>query len=174
MWCVFNKYLLNSLINSLFYFPQNHLCTKQSTGPWSWGWTKQDVCPHPVHSFLFVVVQSLSHAWPFVTPWTAAFQASLAFTISQSLLKLMSLESYNYLILCLPFHLLPSIFPSIRVFSNDSTLRIRGPKHWSFSFSINEYSGLTSIRINWFDLLGTPWNLQGTLKSPLQHHSSKA
>ena len=87
MWCVFNKYLLNSLINSLFYFPQYHICTKQSTGPWSWGWTKQDVCPHPVHSFLFVVVQLLSHAWLFATPWTAAFQASVAFTISQSLLK---------------------------------------------------------------------------------------
>ena len=124
----------------------------------------------------FVFVQSLSHVWLFATPWTAAHQGSLSFTNSQSLLKLMSIESVipsNYLILCLPLLLLPSIFPSIRVFSNESVLRIRGPKHWSFSFSIspsNEYSGLISFRMDWLDLLAT----QGTLKSLLQHHSSKA
>ena len=109
-------------------------------------------------------------------PRTAAFQASLSFTISQSLLKLMSIESVtpsNHLILCHPLLLLPSVFPSIRIFSNLSTLPIRWPKYWSFSFSIspsNEYSGLISFRINWLDLLA----VQGTLKSFLQHHSSKA
>ena len=121
---------------------------------------------------------SLSRVWLFVTPWIAACQASLSFTISQSLLKLMSIESVmpsNHLILCCPLLLLPSIFPSIRVFSNDlgSALCIRWPKYWSFSFSIsssNEYSRLISFRIDWFDLLA----VQGTLKSLLQHHSSKA
>ena len=109
------------------------------------------------------------------TPWTAARQASLSFTISQSLLKLMSIESVipsNHLIFCHPL-LLPSIFPSIRVFSNDSALCIRWPKYWSFSSSIspsNEYSGLISFRMDWFDLCA----VQGTLKSLLQHHSSKA
>ena len=110
------------------------------------------------------VAQSQTCVQLAATPQTVACQASLSFTISQSLLKFMSIESVmlsNHLILYHPLLLLPSIFPSIRVFSNESTLRIRGPKHWSFSFSINEYSGLTSIRINWFDLLGTPWNLQG-------------
>ena len=112
----------------------------------------------------------------FVIPWTAACQASLSFTISQSLLKLMSTESMmpsNHLILCCPLLLLPSIFPSIRVFSNESTLHIKWPKYWSFSFSIspfNEYSGLISFRIDWFDLLA----VQGTRKSLLQHHSSNA
>ena len=111
----------------------------------------------------------------FVIPWTAAHQASLSFTISQMLLKLMSTESVmlsNHLILCHPLLLLPSIFPSIRVFSKESTLRIRWPKYWSFSFSIspsNEYSGLISFRIDWFDLLA----VQETLKSLLQHHTSK-
>ena len=115
-------------------------------------------------------VQSLSHVRLFVTPWTAAHQASLFVTNSQSLLKLMSIESVissNHLILCRPL-LPPSIFPSIRVFSNESVLRIRWPKCWSFSFSIspsNEYSGLM-----WLDLLA----VQGTLKSLLQHHSSQA
>ena len=123
----------------------------------------------------FVVVQSLSHVWFFVTPWTAACQAFLSFSVSWSLLKLMSIESVmasNHLILCHPLLLLPSIFPSIRVFSNESTLPIRWPKYWSFSFIIspsNEYSGLTSLQIGWFDLLA----VQGTLKS-LQHHSMKA
>ena len=120
-------------------------------------------------------VQSLSHVWLFATPWTAARQASLSFTISQSLLKLMSIDSVmpsNHLILCHPLLLPPSIFPRIRVFSNESALRIRWPKYWSFSFSIspsNEYLGLISIRIEWLDLLA----VQGTLKSLLQHHSSK-
>ena len=108
-----------------------------------------------------------------MTPWTAARQASLSITNSQSLLKFMSIESVmpsNGLILCHPLLLLPSIFPSIRVFSNESALRIRWPKDWSFSVSpSNEYSGLISFRIDWFDLLA----VQGTLKSLLQHHSSK-
>ena len=124
----------------------------------------------------FFVVQSLSCVWLFVTPLTAVCQASLSFTISQSLLKLMSIESVmpsSHLILCCPLLFLPSIFPSIRVFSNESALRIRWPKYWSFSFRIspsNEYSGLISFRMNWFDLLG----VQGTLNSLLQHLSSKA
>ena len=111
-----------------------------------------------------------------MTPWTAACQASLSISNSQSLLKLISIESVmpsNHLIFCYPLLLLPSIFPSIRVFSNESVLRIRWPKCWSFSFSIspsNEYSGLISFRIDWLDIL----TVQGTLKSLLQHHSSKA
>ena len=106
-----------------------------------------------------IIVQLLSHVQLFVTPWTAANQGSLSFTISQSLLKLMSIESVissNHLILCCPLLFLPSVFPSIRVFSDESTLHIRWPKYWSFSFSIspsNEYSGLISFRIDWFDLL---------------------
>ncbi|KAB0337006.1 hypothetical protein FD755_025778 [Muntiacus reevesi] len=120
-------------------------------------------------------VQSLSHIRLFVTPWTAAQQASLSITNSWSLLKLMTIESVmpsNYLILCRSLLLSPSIFPSIRVFSNESVLCIRWPKYWRFSFSIspsNEYSGLISIRIDWFDLLA----VQGILKSLLQHHGSK-
>ena len=112
----------------------------------------------------------------FATPWNAARQASLSITNSRSLLKLSSIELVmpcNHLILCHPLLLLPSIFPSIRVFPNKSLLRIRWPKYWSFSFSIspsNEYSGLISFRIDWFDLLA----IQGTLKSLLQHHTSKA
>ena len=125
---------------------------------------------------MFISVQFLSHVRLFVTPWTVAHQASLSFTISQSLLKLMSTELVmpsDHLILCQPLLLLPSIFPSIRVFPNESVLLIRWPKYWSFSFSIspsNEYSGLISFRADWFDLLA----VQGTLKSLLQHHSSKA
>ena len=124
----------------------------------------------------FSSVQLLSRVWLFVTPWTAALQASLSITISQSLLKLMCIESvmpYNHLILCFPLILPPSISPSIRVFSNESVLRIRWPKYWSFSFSIspsNEHPGLISFRMDWLDLLA----VQGTHKSPLQHHSSKA
>ena len=124
----------------------------------------------------FQSVQSLSHVQLLVTPWTAARQASLSITNSQSLHKLMSIELVmpsNYPILCCPLLLLPSIFPSIRVFSNEAILRIKWPKDWSFSFSIcpsNEYSGLISFRIDWFDLLA----IQGTLKNLLQHHSSKA
>ena len=124
----------------------------------------------------FSSVQSLSCVQLFVTPWTGALQASLPITNSWSLLKLMSIEIVmpsNCLILCCPLLLLPSIFPSIRVFSNESVLPIRWPEYWSFSFSIspsNEYLGLISFRIDWFDFLA----LQGTLKSLLQHHSSKA
>ena len=121
-------------------------------------------------------IQSLSCVQLFVTSWTAAHQASLSITNSQSLLKLRSIESVmpsNHLILCHPLLLSPSIFPSIRVFSNESVLHIRWPKYWSFSFSIspfNEYSGLISFRIDWLDLLA----VQGTFQSRLQHHSSKA
>jgi len=119
-----------------------------------------------------VVVKSLSHVQLFATPWTAAHQASLSFTVSRSLLKLMSIESVmptNHLVLCHP--LLPSIFPSIRVFSNESALCIKWPKYWSFSInSSNEYSALISFRIDCLDLLA----VQGTLKSLLQHHSSKS
>ena len=124
----------------------------------------------------FSSVQSLSCVWLFVTPWIAAYQASLSITNSQSLLELMSIElvmALNSLILCHPLLLLPSIFPSIRVFSKESVICIQWPKYWSFSFSIspsNEYSGLVSFRIDWFDLLV----IHGTLKNPLQHHSSKA
>ena len=121
-------------------------------------------------------VQSLSCVRLFVTPWSAARQASLSITNSRSLLKLMSIESvmpFNHLILCRPLLFLPSVFPSIRVFSNGSLLPIRWPKYWSFSFSIspsNEYSGRISFRTDWLDLLA----VQGTLKSLLQHHRSKA
>ena len=124
----------------------------------------------------FSSVQSLSRVWLFATPWTSARQASLSITNSQSFLKLMSMESVmpsNHLIFCRPLFLLPPIFPSIRAFSNESVLCIRWPKYCSFSFSISpsyEYSGLISFRIDWFDLLA----VQATLKSLLQHHSSKA
>ena len=125
---------------------------------------------------MFVVVQSLSCVRLLATPWTAACQATPCVTISQSLLKLTSIESVmpsNHLIFCRPLFLLPSIFPSIRIFSNELALRIRCPKYWSFSFSISpssEYSELISFRMDWLDLLA----VQGTLKSLLQHHSSKA
>ena len=124
----------------------------------------------------FSSVQSLSRVRLFATPWTAACQASLSITNSWSLRKLMSIESVmpsNHLILCHPLLLSLSIFPSIRVFSNESALRIRWPKYCSFSFNIspfNEYSGLISFRMDWLDLLA----VQGTLMSLLQHHSSKA
>ena len=120
-------------------------------------------------------VQLLSRVWLFVTPWTAACQADLSITNSQSLLKLMSIESVmpsNHLILCRPLLFLPSTFPNIRVFSNESVFHIRQPKYWSFSFSIspsNEYSGLISLRTDWFDLA-----VKRTLKSLLQHHNWKA
>ena len=126
-------------------------------------------------SVQFSSVQWLSPVWLFATPRTEARQASLSITNSRSLLKLTSTESVmpsNHLILCCPFLFLPSIFPSIRVFSSESALRIRWPKYWSFSFNIspsNEYSGLISFRMDWLDLLA----VQGTLKSLLQHHSSK-
>ena len=131
-------------------------------------------CQH--HFFSFSSVQSLSRVLLFAAPWTAACQASLSITNSQNLLKLMSIELVmpsNHLILCRPLLLPPSIFSSIRIFSNESVLCIRWPKHWSFSFNISpssEYSGLISFRMDWLDFLA----VQGTLKSLLQQHSSKA
>ena len=122
------------------------------------------------------MVQSCSRVQLFVTPWTAARQASLSITNSTSLLKLMSIESVmpsNHLIICHPLLLLPSVFPRIMVFSKESVLCIRWPKYWSFGFSFspsNEYSGLIAFRMDWLDLLA----VQGTLNSLLQHHSSKA
>ena len=127
-------------------------------------------------SIIIVIVQSLSWVRLFVTPWTAAHQASLSFTISQSSLRLISIELMmpsNHLILCCSLLLLPSIFSSIRIFSKETVLHIRWPKYWSFSFSIspsNEHTGLISFRMDWLDLLA----VQGTLKSLIQHHSSKA
>ena len=134
-------------------------------------YTHSPLTPSPLSS-----VQSLSHVRLFVTPWTAAHQASLSITNSRSSLKFMSIKSVmpsSHLILCHPLLLLPSIFPSIRVFSNESALCIRWPKYWSFVFSIspsNEYAGMISFRMDWLDLLA----VQGILKSLLQHHSSKA
>ena len=125
---------------------------------------------------IFSFSQSLSHVWLFSTPWTAVRQASLCITSSQSLLKYVPIETMmpsNHLILCRPLLLLLSIFPSIRVFSNESVLSIKWPKYWSFSSNIspsNENSGLISFRMDWLDLLA----VQGTLKNLLQHHSSKA
>ena len=130
-------------------------------------------------NFKFSSVQfssSLSCVWLFVTPWIAARQASLSITNSQSSLRLMSIESVmpsSHLILCCPLLLLPTIPPSIRVFANESTLLMRWPNYWSFSFSIipsKEIPGLIAFRMDWLD----PLAVQGTLKSPLQHHSSKA
>ena len=127
-------------------------------------------------SVQFSSVQSLSHVWLFAIPWITARQASLSISNSQSSPKLMSMESvmpFSHLIFCRPLLLLPLIPPSIRVFSNESTLHMRWPKYWSFSFSIspsNEHPGLISFRMDWLDLLA----VQGTLKSLLQHHSSKA
>ena len=148
---------------------KNSLCHLMIWKSW-WGiWAEQSI------SVQFSSVQSLSRVQLFATPWTTAHQASLSITNSWSPLKYMSIESVmpsNYLILCRPLLLLPSIPPSIRVFSNESALRIRWPKYWSFSFSISpskEHPGLISFRMDWLDLLA----VQGTLKS-LQHHSSKA
>ena len=124
----------------------------------------------------FSSVQSLSRVWLFATPWIAARQASLSITNSRSSLRFTSIKSVmpsSHLMFCRPLFLLPPIHPSIRVFSNESTLRIRWPKYWSFSFSIipsKEHLGLISFRMDWLDLLA----VQGTLKSLLQHHSSKA
>ena len=136
------------------------------------------ILPNAIYRFSaqFTSVQSLSRVQLFATPWTAAHQASLSITNSRSSPKPMSIESVmpsNHLILCHPLLLLPSIFPSIRVFSNESVLCIRWPKYWSFSFNMspsNEYSGLISFRMDWLDLLA----VHGTHKSLLQHHSSKA
>ena len=135
---------------------------------------------HPKHlslaKYQFSSVQSLSHVWLFATPWIAARQASLSITNSRSSLKLMSIKSVmpsSHLILCRPLFLLPPIPSSIRVFSSESTLCMRWPKYWSFSFSIipsKEIPGLISFRMDWLDLLA----VQGTLKSLLQHHNSKA
>ena len=128
-----------------------------------------------MHQFSSVQFSCSFRVRLFVTPWTAAHQASLSITNSWSLLKLMSIESVmpsNHLILCHPLFLLPSIFPSIRVFSNESTLRMRWPQYWSLSFNISppsEHPGLISFRMDWLDLLA----VQGTLKSLPQHHSSK-
>ena len=132
-------------------------------------------CHHPIFSSVqFSSFQSFSRVWFFVTLWTRVCQASLSITNSWRLLKLMPIESVmpsNHLILCCPLLRPSSIFPSIRVFSNESVLCIRWPKDWSFSISpSNEYSGLISFRMDWLDLLAVP----GTLKSLLQHHSSKA
>ena len=135
----------------------------------SWAFQKHD-------KECFSSVQSLSHVWLFATPWNTACQASLSITVSRSSLKLTSIKLVmpsSHLILCHPLLLLPLIPPSIRVISNESTLRMRWPKYWSFSFSITsskEYPGLISFRMDWLDLLA----VQGTLKSLLQHHSSKA
>ena len=143
-----------------------HLSTFCSVFPWTWNCFK--IC-------LFSSVQSLSCVQLFATPWNAARQASLSITNSWSLPKLMTIESVmpsNHLILCHPLLLLSSIFPSISVFSNESAVRIRWPKYWNFSFSIspsNEPSGLISFMMDWLDVLA----VQGTLKSLLQHHSSK-
>ena len=129
-----------------------------------------------IYNGIFSSVQSLSRVWLFATPWITAHQASLSVTNSQSLPKPMSIEVVmpsNHLILCHPLLPLPWIFPSIRVFSSESALHIRWPKYWSFSFNIsptNDHPGLISFRIDWLDLLA----VQGTLKSLLQHHSSKA
>ena len=144
-------------------------CIKQRLNYLHEGYTR-------IQSVQFSSVQSLSHVQLFATPWIAARQASLSITSSQSLLKLMLIELLmpsSHLILCHPLLLLPSIPPSIRVFSNESILSMRWPKYWSFSFSIspsNEHPGLISFRMDWLDLLA----VQGTLKSLLQHHSSKA
>ena len=136
----------------------------------------QQIPQKNVYANQFIVVQLLSPVWLFVAPWTAVCQTSLSFTISQSLHKLMSIELVmpsNHLILCCPLLLWPSIFPNIRVFSNESVLHIRCPKYWNFSFNIspsNEHSGLISFRMDGLILLA----VQATLKSLLQHYSSKA
>ena len=146
---------------------EHHKETRGHFGVWGW---------LVVVSWVFSSVQLLSHVPLFVTPWIAACEASLSITDSRSSLRLTSIESVmpsSHLILCRPLLLLPPIPPSIRVFTNESTLRIRWPKYWSFSFSISpfkEHPGLISFRMDWLDLLA----VQGTLKSLLQHHSSKA
>ena len=138
--------------------------------------TKEQAKMNILFWLLFSSVQSLSRVWLFATPWIAARQASLSITNSRSSLRLMSIEYVmpsSHLILCHPLLFLPPIPPSIRVFSNESTLRMKWPKYWSFSFSIipsKESPGLISFRMDWMDLLA----VQGTLKSLLQHHSSKA
>ena len=133
-------------------------------------------CSHSIFSLMFSSVQSLSSVWLFVTPWTAAWQASLSITNSQSLPKRMSIELVlpsNHLSLCHPLPLQPSIFPSIRVFSNRSALRIRWPKYWSFSFNIkpsNEHPRLISFRMDWLDLLAVQGILKSLLHTTVQKH----
>ena len=158
----------------IFWSPDtmSQLTGKDPDAGKDWRQTEKD--KYHISSVQFSSLQSLSHVWLFVTPLIAACQASLSITNSQSLLKLMSIKSVmlsNHLILCHPLLLLPSIFPSIRVFFNESVLCIRWLKYWSFSISpSNEYSGRISFRMDWLDLLA----VQGTLESLLQHHSSKA
>ena len=156
-----NEMIFSKLLSIYFFLFQN------------WDYTETHMC---THIYIPYSVQLLSHVQPLVTPWTATHQASLSLTNCCSLPKPMSTELVipsNHIILCHPLLLLPSIFLSIRVFSNESALCIRWPKFWSFSFNIspsNEYSGLISFRMDWLDLLA----VQGTLKSLLQHHTSKA
>ena len=170
----FNNLIKNEVLLSLFFLTSllYHLqCGPCSKANFPQGHNVATLSP----SIEFNSVQSLSCVQLFATPQTAACQASLSVANSQSLLKLMSIKSVmpsNHLILCRPLFLPPSIFPSMRVFSSESVLHIRWPKYWHFSFSIshsNEYSGLISFRIHWLGLLA----VQGTLKSLLQHHSSK-
>ena len=173
---IFAFTLENSVSPLLYFLPRPFLCSLKNLCSFTCiakgACPPHYLCPNPLLSS----VQSLSHVWLFATPWTAAHHAFLSITNSQSLLKLISIELVmpsNHLILCCPLLLLPSILPSIGVFSNESALHIRCPKYRSFSFSIspsNEHPGLISFRIDWLDLLA----VQGTLKSLLQHHSSKA
>ena len=157
---------------------EKEMATHSSVLAWKIPWTKEPGSLQSMQSkrIQFSSLQSLSHVPLFETPWIAARQASLSITDSRSLLILKSIESvmpYNHLILCHHLLLPPSIFPSIRIFSNESVLRNRWPKYWSFSFSISpshENSGLISFRMDWLD----PFAVQGTPKSLLQHHSSKA
>ena len=153
---------MDTLVIQEFFFMTHHWYAPEQPGKWEASfWT--------LRIFVVAIVQLLSCVWLFWTPRTTACQASLYFTISHSFLKLISPESVmpsNHLILCHPLLLLPSIFPSIRVFSNESALHIRWPKYWSFGIKpSNGYSGLISFRIDWFDLIA----VQGTLKSLLQH-----
>ena len=160
----------------LLFFKSPELGAQEACNPKTPLSTRQKTTTRKAYFLSQVVVQLLSSVWLFATPGTAAHQAPLSSTLSWSLLKFMSIESVmpsNHLLLCWPLVLLPSIFPCIRVFSNESVLYIKWPKYWNFSFSISaskEYLGLIFFRIDWFDLLAA----QGTLKSLLQHHSSKA
>ena len=156
------------------FLPRKSHGQRSLAGYSPWGHKESDTTDATWHTSTHQdSIQSLSCVQLFVTPWTAARQASLSFTNSQSLLKILSIKSVmpsNHLILCCPLLLPPSIFPSIRVFYNESVLHIKLPKYWNFSISLsNEYSRLISFRIDWLDLLA----VQGTLKSLLQHHSSK-
>ena len=169
---VFNAFIPIWIFISAFF---SDLRTSHTRSPLAcfWSWDKHY---EGYSSVQFSSVQSLSCVWLFVIPWIAAHQAALSITNSRSSLKLTSIESVmpsSHLILCLPLLLLPPIPPSVKVFSNESTLRMRWPKYWSFSFSIilsKEHPGLISCRMDWLDLLA----VQGTLKSLLQHHNSKA